>query len=962
MIFQPALLLFSFFFFFVVNLHDQNANNQNIQSKYMLINVFPLLVLPSLLVCFVLISVLFLISTHADECEKFNPSVDRASGYRTRQILCVPILSTEAGRRKSIVGAIQVVNRMHDTSTERKTDVNVKKDAKTPFNSAEETLLTSLAEKIAEAVARCQWATAVTNKEKSVHDRVARLEAACASSEVMSQAICVTYDMMLKSSVSGGPSKHDCLLSVCASIKNLIQLIPAPSFSSSSSSRKTTKSKDREIQIRQKLKVAASGSKGVNWRKLFRFYDSDNSGALRFEEFKHAIRTDGNMPSRELGDKDLRFLFNRIDEDAGGEIEIEEFMVWLSDDESGSGGGGGGATDHPERLKQRGQSLSAAVEKLVIIRVYMMNPDTNELEFVVCDKPQGVLLGPPTETIIDVSSNSIVAASARSMKSMHYDATAIQTYDVDISAAKMSGEDGWKQNPRIQKEDIGTVITLPIFQKLKFNGGSTDASSFFGHSSKTIVGIIEIMWSKESVGNNFVPEDLEMIQNYLSAIGGSLQQAIYLNHYNGKNGMLQRKGGTDMQKLSRAVEASQQSLANALDFGPLLLRETSTADVQKKLGESHALLFGAESVCLWTLQGKGRLVPFGTPSSTTDGHVSRHRYRHHLKKKKHHHHHYHHNYQNPNDHDASQAESDWMQADTGPAGHCLSTGDIVNLTQASGTYGRNCGVNIVSPTPIVVSSVLCCPVEVKGRRVGVLQILNKTSGSFDLASDVQTVQLVSMLLAEWMNRWDMAHQLRSLELACSTLRSAARKKLADMRKHLDSMGKQMSNQHMLDVNQIQSVKSHWDEEKSQWKKEKHNWQVNSLHAKELEQLHRLDHVLRHGILSRAMRQLVRLCWHSTQDEMHAIQNKKVQAVSGLKKIQDTFRIVSGEHKMKRYQLRWGFEMLRRFVVPTNIRMMMEDQERESSRKREILRMHANRIREATATLKRYSRADDELYM
>ena len=78
------------------------------------------------------------------------------------------------------------------------------------------------------------------------------------------------------------------------------------------------------------------------------------------------------------------------------------------------------------------------------------------------------------------------------------------------------------------------------------------------------------------------------------------------------------------------------------------------------------------------------------------------------------------------------------------------------------------------------------------REVSASAIINATSGSFDLASDVQTVQLMSLLLAEWMHRWDMKHQLDSLEMACSTMRYSSRSKLENIRNKMKNMHDQMT--------------------------------------------------------------------------------------------------------------------------------------------------------------------------
>ena len=424
------------------------------------------------------------------------------------------------------------------------------------------------------------------------------------------------------------------------------------------------------------------------------------------------------------------------------------------------------------------------------------------------------------------------------------------------------------------------------------------------------------------------------------------------------------------------------------------MREKSSSHVQKKLGTSHEMLFNAESVCLWTLQSKGKLVPFGRSRNGSNGdnedgdshhnrghhHHQHHQHRQH-RQHRHHRHHRHHQKQIHSHHHHS--DLDWMQSDVGPAGHCLATGDIVNLTTASGTYGRNCGVNIISVNPIVVNSVLCCPVEVQGRRIGVLQVINKKTGSFDLASDIETVQLVSLLLSEWIGRWDLRHQLQSIELACATLRSSSRKKLFDMRKHLKNISIELSQQnqqmHQQQDQQMNQSRSNAERQRNlkldamsnlnksnakalqhernallhqneEFQHLKHDWEENMQHKKELEQLHRLDHVLRHGVLSRAFRQIQKYAWYTSSD---ATSKRKEMQMIGLSRIRTAFQNILGLHSVRRYGMRWGFEMLRKNIMPLKMREMLDAQNQELGRKREILRIHGIKIRRATEKLKRY---------
>ena len=94
----------------------------------------------------------------AYDCDKFNPSIDRSSGYRTRQILCVPLLSKTSGGKQKIVGAIQVVNRAEKADS-----------ISAAFSKSEEQLLVTLGEQIVGAVEHCHnRASSEAEKQQSL--------------------------------------------------------------------------------------------------------------------------------------------------------------------------------------------------------------------------------------------------------------------------------------------------------------------------------------------------------------------------------------------------------------------------------------------------------------------------------------------------------------------------------------------------------------------------------------------------------------------------------------------------------------------------------------------------------------------------------------------------------------------------------------------------------------------------
>lgn len=82
--------------------------------------------------------------------------------------------------------------------------------------------------------------------------------------------------------------------------------------------------------IRRKMRAAAYDNGGVNWRKLFRYYDKDNSGEINLDEFKAAIRKDARVKPEQVSEQALNDLFVLVDQDQDGFVQYEtEFLLWL---------------------------------------------------------------------------------------------------------------------------------------------------------------------------------------------------------------------------------------------------------------------------------------------------------------------------------------------------------------------------------------------------------------------------------------------------------------------------------------------------------------------------------------------------------------------------------------------------------------------------------------------------------
>jgi len=86
------------------------------------------------------------------------------------------------------------------------------------------------------------------------------------------------------------------------------------------------------LQIKTKLTAAAYSMGGVNWPKLFLFYDRNVSGDIGMPEFRNLIRKDAKVTPEMLSDEMLDHMFWVVDEDKSGQVAYREFLLWLEHD------------------------------------------------------------------------------------------------------------------------------------------------------------------------------------------------------------------------------------------------------------------------------------------------------------------------------------------------------------------------------------------------------------------------------------------------------------------------------------------------------------------------------------------------------------------------------------------------------------------------------------------------------
>jgi hypothetical protein len=81
--------------------------------------------------------------------------------------------------------------------------------------------------------------------------------------------------------------------------------------------------------LRRKLRTAGYNKGGIDGRRLFMYYDRDNTGRIGFAEFVSACRRDGKLSASAMSDQELADLFATLDADDSGELQLEEFEAFV---------------------------------------------------------------------------------------------------------------------------------------------------------------------------------------------------------------------------------------------------------------------------------------------------------------------------------------------------------------------------------------------------------------------------------------------------------------------------------------------------------------------------------------------------------------------------------------------------------------------------------------------------------
>eukprot|EP00929_Paragymnodinium_shiwhaense_P074121 TRINITY_DN37910_c0_g1_i7.p1 TRINITY_DN37910_c0_g1~~TRINITY_DN37910_c0_g1_i7.p1 ORF type:complete len:3325 (+),score=978.01 TRINITY_DN37910_c0_g1_i7:94-10068(+) len=87
-------------------------------------------------------------------------------------------------------------------------------------------------------------------------------------------------------------------------------------------------------RIRDRINASSYASSGrVDWARLFRAIDKNGSGQIDRKEFKHAIRRVWKIPKTEVSDPQIGSLFDLLDIDESGEVEVTELVKFATSKE-----------------------------------------------------------------------------------------------------------------------------------------------------------------------------------------------------------------------------------------------------------------------------------------------------------------------------------------------------------------------------------------------------------------------------------------------------------------------------------------------------------------------------------------------------------------------------------------------------------------------------------------------------
>lgn len=87
-----------------------------------------------------------------------------------------------------------------------------------------------------------------------------------------------------------------------------------------------------EICARTRRRICAAKNRRFtnSWEEVFSKCDKDQSGFLDYHEFKGAVRSVLGVPENAICDYEMRTLFNEMDDDHSGGVNLEEMLNYLT--------------------------------------------------------------------------------------------------------------------------------------------------------------------------------------------------------------------------------------------------------------------------------------------------------------------------------------------------------------------------------------------------------------------------------------------------------------------------------------------------------------------------------------------------------------------------------------------------------------------------------------------------------
>lgn len=242
---------------------------------------------------------------------------------------------------------------------------------------------------------------------------------------------------------------------------------------------KRTLTQAEELQVRNKLKAAAYTDKGVDWHRLFQYYDRDNSGEIGMIEFKRLLRADAKISVSQLPDNSVRALYNCIDTDNSGEIDANEFLAWVNgpedtandreenEEESEWGESTGYGRVSPRRLHSPSQRRFDAASK-----GWVTNNDENSLAEAAILRRQGSALAAQMD---QQEEETVASPSSTRTKTIRRTPPETETTEQQLAKLQISFgafKSDYAKQEKVLKEALATIEFMTkekdlVDQKLK---------------------------------------------------------------------------------------------------------------------------------------------------------------------------------------------------------------------------------------------------------------------------------------------------------------------------------------------------------------------------------------------------------------------------------------------------------------------------------------------------------------